>query len=126
MPGFPVGEYDRARNFVAQETHIFSPTTIGVARFSYLRNTFLLDEHLNHESPRPWLPVHSNAAFSCRPPFIQVAGDASVGDPITEPRNIYQNAFELSGSLSWIHGRHELKSSALASNNQVPLGTNVH
>jgi len=52
VPGFPVGEYDRAQNFVAQETHIFSPTLIGVARFSFLRNKFLLDEHLNHESPR--------------------------------------------------------------------------
>ena len=39
------------RTLSAQETHIFSPTTIGVARFSYLRNKFLLDQHLNHESP---------------------------------------------------------------------------
>ena len=51
VPGFPVGEYDRAQNFVAQETHVFSHSVIGLARFSYLRNTFLLDEHLNHESP---------------------------------------------------------------------------
>src|SRR4029077_16344157 len=50
-PGFPVGEYDRGQNFGAQETHVFSPTTIGVARFSYLRNKFLLDQHLNHELP---------------------------------------------------------------------------
>ena len=110
VPGFPVGEYDRAQNFVAQETHIFSPTTIGVARFSYLRNTFLLDEHLNHESPAdlgfqyaPTLPLAAG------PPFIQVGGYASVGDPITGPRNTFQNTFDLSGSLSWIHGRHELK-----------------
>lgn len=46
VPGFPVGDYDRAQNFVAQDTHVFSPRTIGVARFSFLRNTFLLDEHL--------------------------------------------------------------------------------
>src|SRR5580692_4320824 len=110
VPGFPVGEYNRAQNFVAQETHIFSPTTIGVARFSYLRNTFLLDEHLNHESPAdlgfqyaPTLPLAAG------PPFIQVGGYASVGDPITGPRNTFQNTFDLSGSLSWIHGRHELK-----------------
>src|ERR1700691_4010218 len=51
VPGFPVGEDDRAQNFVAQETHIFSSNTIGVGRFSYLRNKFLLDEHLNHQSP---------------------------------------------------------------------------
>jgi outer membrane receptor protein involved in Fe transport len=110
VPGFPVGEDDRAQNFVVQETHVFSPTTIGVARFSYLRNKFLLVQHLNHESPsdlgfqyQPTLPA------SAGPPFIQVAGYATVGDPITGPRNTYQNTFDLSGSLSWIHGRHELK-----------------
>src|SRR3984957_7441765 len=110
VPGFPVGEYDRAQNAVAQETHIFSPATIGVARFSFLRNTFLLDEHLNHESPAdlgfqyaPTLPLAAG------PPFIQVGGYASVGDPITGPRNTYQNTFDLSGSLSWIRGRHEFK-----------------
>jgi outer membrane receptor protein involved in Fe transport len=110
VPGFPVGEYDRAQNFVAQETHIFSPSTIGVARFSFLRNTFLLDEHLNHESPTDlgfqYAPTLPSAAG---PPFIQVGGYASVGDPITGPRNTFQNTFDFSGSLSWIHGRHELK-----------------
>ncbi len=110
VPGFPVGEDDRAQNLVAQETHIFSPSIIGVARFSYLRNKFLLDEHLNHESPAslgfqyaPTLPSADG------PPFIQIGGYASVGDPITGPRNTFQNTFDLSGSLSWIHGRHELK-----------------
>ena len=110
VPGFPVGQDDRAQNFVAQETHIFSPTTIGVARFSYLRNKFLLDQHINQAPPstygflyQPTLPSAAGA------PFIQVGGYASVGDPITGPRNTFQNTFDLSGSLSWIHGRHELK-----------------
>ena len=110
VPGFPVGEYDRAQNFVSQETHVFSPTTIGILRFSFLRNTFLLDQHLNHESPAdlgfqysPTLPLAAG------PPFIQVGGYASVGDPITGPRNTYQNTFDLSGSLSRIMGKHELK-----------------
>src|SRR5580704_16275799 len=110
VPGFPVGEDDRAQNFVAQETHIFSPNTIGVARFSYLRNKFLLDQHLNHESPADlgfqYAPTLDSAIG---PPFIQVGGYASVGDPITGPRNTYQNTFDLSGSLSWIRGRHEFK-----------------
>jgi Carboxypeptidase regulatory-like domain/TonB dependent receptor len=110
VPGFPVGEYDRAQNFVTQETHVFSPNTIGVARFSFLRNTFLLDQHLNHESPSdlgftytPTLPLAAG------PPFIQIGGYASAGDPITGPRYTYQNTFDVSGSLSWIHGRHEVK-----------------
>jgi outer membrane receptor protein involved in Fe transport len=110
VPGFPVGEDDRAQNFVAQETHVFSPSTIGVARFSYLRNKFLLDEHLNHESPSDLgFQYDPTLASASGPPFIQVGGYASVGDPITGPRNTFQNTFDLSGSLSWIHGRHELK-----------------
>ena len=110
VPGFPVGEYDRAQNFVSQETHVFSAKTIGVARFSFLRNTFLLDQHLNSESPAslgfqyaPTLPVAAG------PPFIQIGGYASVGDPITGPRYTYQNTFDISGALSRIAGRHELK-----------------
>src|SRR5580704_15447978 len=110
VPGFPVGEDDRAQNFVAQETHVFSPNTIGVARFSFVRNKFLLDEHLNHESPSDlgfeYDPTLPSAAG---PPFIQVGGYASVGDPITGPRNTFQNTFDLSGSVSWIHGHHEFK-----------------
>src|SRR5581483_6740136 len=110
VPGFPVGEYDRAQNFVSQETHVFSPTTIGVLRFSFLRNTFLLSQHLNHEpfsdlgfTYQPTLPEAAG------PPFIQIGGYASVGDPITGPRNTFQNTFDLSASLSRIMGKHELK-----------------
>ncbi len=110
VPGFPVGQYNRAQNFVAQETHIFSPSVIGVGRFSFLRNTFLLDQHLNHESPADlgfqYAPTLPEAAG---PPFIQIGGYAAVGDPITGPRNTTQNTFAVSGSLSWIRGRHELK-----------------
>jgi len=32
-----------------------------------------------------------------------------VGDPITGPRNSYENAYDYNGSLSWVRGRHELK-----------------
>src|SRR6202453_3638783 len=110
VPGFPVGEDDRAQNFVAQETHIFSSNTIGVGRFSYLRNKFLLDEHLNHQSPADLgFQYEPTLASADGPPFIQVGGYASVGDPITGPRNTFQNTFDLAGSLSWIRGRHEFK-----------------
>src|SRR5579863_5482681 len=110
VPGFPVGEDDRAQNFVAQETHVFSPTTIGVVRASYLRNKFLLDQHVN---PTPASAYGFTYAPTLPPaagvPFIQVAGYASVGDPITGPRNTFQNTYDVSGSLSWVHGSHELK-----------------
>jgi Carboxypeptidase regulatory-like domain len=110
VPGFPVGQEQRAQNFVAQETHTFSPAMIGIFRFSYLRNKFLYGERTNHTAPgslgfgyQPSLDV------AVGPPFIQVNGYTTIGDPITGPRNTYENAFDYSGSLSWVHGRHELK-----------------
>lgn len=110
VPGFPVGENQRTQNFVAQETHTFTNTLLAVARFSYLRNKFLVDQHLNHTDPASlgftYAPTLEEAIG---PPFVQVGGYASIGDPITGPRNTYQNSFDFSGSLTWVRGRHELK-----------------
>ncbi len=110
VPGFPVGEDHRAQNFVAQETHTFSPHMIGLFRFSFLRYKFLFDEHINHTAPsslgfqyQPSLPI------SAGPPFIQVNGYSSIGDPITGPRNTHENSFDSSAALTWIQGRHEMK-----------------
>lgn len=110
VPGFPVGEDHRAQNFVAQETHTFSPNLIGVGRISYLRNKFLFDEHLNHQTPASFGFQYSpSLEAAVGPPFIQVNGYTTVGDPITGPRNTYENAYDLSGSVSWIRGRHDVK-----------------
>src|SRR5262249_18511631 len=51
VPGFPIGEDHRSQDFVAQETHTFSPSLIALARFSFLRNKFLYGEHTNHTPP---------------------------------------------------------------------------
>ena len=110
VPGFPVGEDQRDQNFVAQETHTFTPSLLGIFRVSYLRNKFLLDEHLNHTDPASLgfaYPPTLDSAIG--PPFVQVGGYASVGDPITGPRNTYQNSYDFSGSLTWIKGRHQFK-----------------
>ncbi len=110
VPGFPVGENQRPQNFVAQETHTFSPTLVGQFRFSFLRNKLLLDEHLNGTTPASlgfdYAPTLDSAIG---PPFIQVGGYASIGDPITGPRNTYQNSFDYTGSLTWVRGRHQMK-----------------
>ena len=110
VPGFPVGEDQRAQNFVGQETHTFSPTLIAVARFSFLRNKFLFGEHEDHQTPASLgFQYTPSLDIATGPPFIQVNGYSTVGDPITGPRNTYEDVFDYSGSLSWVHGRHELK-----------------
>ena len=110
VPGFPVGEDQRAQNFVADETHSFSPNLVAVARFSFLRNKFLFGEHVDHQSPSSLgFQYQPSLDIAAGPPFIQVNGYATVGDPITGPRNTYENVFDYSGSLSWVRGRHEMK-----------------
>jgi hypothetical protein len=110
VPGFPVGENQRAQNFVAQETHTFTPTVVATARFSFLRNKFLFDEHLNNTDPASLGFTYApSLEEAIGPPFIQVGGYASIGDPITGPRNTYQNSYDISGSLTWIRGRHQFK-----------------
>jgi hypothetical protein len=110
VPGFPVGENQRNQNFVAQETHTFSPMAVGVLRASYLRNKFLLGTNINHTTPASqgfqYVPSLEEAIG---PPFVQVGGYASIGDPITGPRNTYQNTYDFSGSLTWIKGRHQYR-----------------
>jgi len=110
IPGYPVGEDHRAQNFVAQETHTFSPAVIGVARFSYLRNKFLFDEHINHTPLSSLGFTYSpSLALAAGPPFLLLTQYSSVGDPITGPRDTYENAFDYSGSLNWVRGAHEFK-----------------
>ena len=110
VPGFPVGQEQRAQNFVAQETHTFSPAMIGLLRFSFLRNKFLYGERTNHTTPESiGFNYQPSLDVAIGPPFIQVNGYTTIGDPITGPRDTYENAFDYSGSLSWVRGRHELK-----------------
>ncbi|MFP5229070.1 MAG: carboxypeptidase regulatory-like domain-containing protein, partial [Acidobacteriota bacterium] len=110
VPGFPVGEDQRAQNFVAQETHTFSPALVAVVRLSFLRNKFLFGEHEDHQNPASLgFQYTPSLDIATGPPFIQVNGYSTVGDPITGPRNTYEDVFDYSGSVSWVRGKHDLK-----------------
>ena len=122
VPGFPVAENQRVQNFVAQETHTFSPTLVGVARFSFMRNKYLFNEAVNHTTPASLGFTYAPSLdVALGPPFVQVGGYASIGDPITGPRNTYENAVDVSGSVTWIHGRHELKFGGGYGHDQINL-----
>ncbi|HKS95880.1 MAG TPA: carboxypeptidase-like regulatory domain-containing protein, partial [Terriglobia bacterium] len=89
VPGFPVGESHRTQNFVAQLTHSFTPSVVGIARLVLLRNKFLFDEHLNNTSPASLgFQYPPTLGVAAGPPFIQFGGGgyASIGDPISGPR----------------------------------------
>ena len=110
VPGFPVGENFRAQNAALEETHSFSPAVVNVFRFSFLRNKFLFGEATNHTAISSLgFPYSPTLASQAGPPFVEVGGYASVGNPITGPANDYQNTYSLTDSLAWVRGRHEIK-----------------
>jgi hypothetical protein len=112
VPGFPVGENHRTQNFVAQLTHTFSPAAVSITRLAFLRNKFLFDEHLNNASPASLgFQYQPTLGVAAGPPFIQFGGGgyASIGDPITGPRDTYENALAALESITWLRGRNELK-----------------
>jgi Carboxypeptidase regulatory-like domain/TonB dependent receptor len=122
VPDFPVGEDHRIQNFVAQWTHSFSASLVDIANFSFLRNKFLYGEHLNGTPPSALgFEYQPTLGVATGPPFIQFSGGgyASIGDPITGPRNTYENAFAVSNSLTWIRGRHEFKFGAAYRRDQI-------
>jgi hypothetical protein len=120
VPGFPVGEDQRAQNFVAEDTHTFSPNLIAVLRFSFLRNKFLFGERENHQPPSDFgFQYTPSLDIATGPPFIQVNGYTLIGDPITGPRNTYEDVFDYSASLSWVRGKHTLKFGGGYQNQQI-------
>jgi outer membrane receptor protein involved in Fe transport len=110
VPGFPVGSDQRAQNFVAQETHTFTPTLVGVFRFSFLRNKLLDSQSQVHTPPSSLgFQYSSSLPIAEGPPFIQISGYTNIGNPITGPRNTYENLYNFSGSMSWSRGQHLFK-----------------
>jgi hypothetical protein len=110
VPGFPVGEDIATHTATASETHTFSPTTVNSVRAAFFRNVFDTDKPLNRTSPADLGFGYNSTLLAAQgPPFLIVSGYASVGDPITGPRDTAQNTWELYDSLSHTRGRHSIK-----------------
>lgn len=110
VPGFPVQENDRAQDIVVEETRTFSPTLVNIARVAFMRHKFLDVEGLNHTSPssvgfqfQTTLPSQSGL------PYIDIPGYTNIGDPLTGPRDTYQNSLGAEDSLTWIRGKHQFQ-----------------
>ena len=110
VPGFTTGDDLRSHSATASHTHMFNPTTLNTLRVAFLRYTFLFDKRFNHETPRS-LGFNYDSTFEPAqgPPYFIVNGYASVGNPITGPRDSAQNDYELYESLSLVRGAHSIK-----------------
>lgn len=110
VPGFPVADAIRTQNLMVANTHTFGPALVNYSRFAFFRNRFDFDRRFNNTLPSSLgFRITPTVDAAVGPPFIQVSGLASVGNPITGPRNTLQNSYEFNNTFSWIRGRHQWK-----------------
>ena len=88
VPGFPMGEDLSTHSAAVSETHVFNGSTVNDLRLGFFRNGFDTDKPLNKTRPSD-LGFHYGSTLSAAegPPFFIVSGYASIGDPITGPRD---------------------------------------
>jgi hypothetical protein len=122
VPGFPVGDSIRSHSVTASYIHLFSPRSVNTFRAAFFRNAFLFDERLNRTPPSDLgFQYQPTLAAAFGPPFLIVSGYASVGDPITGPRNTYQNSHQAADSIALTRGRHNFKLGTEFNRNQINL-----
>ncbi|HVX67460.1 MAG TPA: carboxypeptidase regulatory-like domain-containing protein [Bryobacteraceae bacterium] len=110
VPGFPVGDDLATHSVNLSETHSFGATMVNSLRAAYFRHSFLFDKRLNRTSPRELGFNYDTTLDAAQgPPFFIVNGYASIGDPITGPRDTVQNTFEIYDGLSRVSGAHGMK-----------------
>jgi len=122
VPGFPVGDSIRSHSVTGSYIHLFSPRSVNTFRAAFFRNVFLFDERLNRTPPSDLgFGYQPTLAAAFGPPFLIVSGYASVGDPITGPRNTYQNSYQAADSIALTRGQHNFKLGAEFNRNQINL-----
>lgn len=126
VPGFPVGEDITTTRVSVSETHLFSGATINSLRAGFFRNIFFTNSPLNRTSPRSLgFNYDSTLAAAEGPPFFIVSGYASVGNPITGPRDTTQNTYEASDAISHIRGTHSFKLGVDFRRNQINMAQGI-
>ena len=113
VPGFPVQENDRSQNIVVEQTSSISSSLVNIARVSFLRHKFLDVEGLNHTaSSTAGFNFPSTLPAQAGLPYIDIPGYGNIGDPLTGPRDTYQNTYTANDSLTWAHGKHQVQMGA--------------
>ena len=122
VPGFPVGEDLSTHTVAVSETHVFSGSTVNDLRLGFFRNGFDTDKPLNKTSPRA-LGFNYDSTLSAAqgPPFFIVSGYASIGDPITGPRDTTQNTLQAYDAISHVTGSHNFRAGVDFRRNQINM-----
>jgi hypothetical protein len=102
---------DPAHQFVASETHIFSPTTINTVRFGWSRlfvNARNFDNGLNLPQTLGIPGVDLADPRSDGLPAFGFGTYTGIGDAGNSPSQIGTNNYQTDDNINWVHGKHSV------------------
>lgn len=100
----------KASNAYIEETHVFSPSLVNVARIGYNRsNIFETISGVGRENYAQafGLTALQPAPNQWAPPIVYLNSHSSLGNA-TAPDGAIQNLFQYADEVSWVRGRHTL------------------
>ncbi|HUK17405.1 MAG TPA: TonB-dependent receptor [Bryobacteraceae bacterium] len=112
VPGAPGQGPSRDQSVVLSEVHVFSPTFINEARFSYsrIRDTYYGYDYGQNLATQLGIPnINVFGPISTGLPIISIAGLSGLGTEAPIPAIRYENSFEWIDNVTWIHGNHRIK-----------------
>jgi len=92
-------------------THTLSPTLVNELRFAANRVASLTAVPQQNTSPQSlgFTTVHSDDPAGTAAPLISVSGAFELGPSPQGPTKIHDVTFQYQDTVSWTHGRHDLK-----------------
>lgn len=112
LPGFGESDNDRQKQFIAQETHTFNPTTLNEFRVAYIRFIYPSVVPTNPGSPSSFGFSGINPQFggsNSSMPFASLLGYFNLGFSPYGPQTRRENTYQLDDNFSKVVGSHTLK-----------------
>ncbi|MBZ5537871.1 MAG: carboxypeptidase-like regulatory domain-containing protein [Acidobacteriia bacterium] len=104
LPGSPSSQPERFQVLSFSHTYIISPHMINEAKFGYHRTTVTV----NQQNPFTFSSVGANtSSFYDSLPSIYISGCCQIGGAGNQTS--IQNIFQWTDSLSYVHGKHNLR-----------------
>lgn len=112
VPGAPGKGPSRDQSIVLGDVHVFSPTFINEARFSYsrIRDTYYNYDYGQNLATQLGIPnINVFGPISTGLPIVSISGLSALGTEGPIPALRYENSFQWVDNVTWVHGKHRIK-----------------